>query len=214
MAEILIADDHPAVLLGIKTFLIQKGHSIVSTCSNGIEAYNAILTKRPMIALLDISMPGMTGIEILQKISQNTHKVSCKLILLTLDKEFATFNHAKKLGAKGFLLKDFALDEIEACISTVLEGKTYFSDQLQSSLHVGGSSEDETILNRLTFSERKILQLISQQKSSREIAAMLFISEKTVETHRTHIIRKLNIPAMKNALLKWAIENKNSLGGI
>ena len=214
MADILIADDHPAVLLGIKTFLVQKGHAIVSTCTNGIEAYNAILTKRPSIALLDISMPGMTGIEILQKLSLVSAKISTRLILLTLDKEFATFNHAKKLGAKGFLLKDFALDEIEECISAVLEGNSYFSDELESSLHVGDSPKSDHHLDSLTFSERKILQLIAGQHSTKEIAAMLFISEKTVETHRTHIIRKLHIPPMKNALLKWAIENKHSLGSI
>ena len=209
MSDILLADDHPAILLGIKTFLEQNGHSITATCSNGIEAYNTIIAKRPGIAILDIGMPGMTGIEIMLKIMQS--KIKCKVILLTLDKELATFNYAKQIGVSGFLLKDFALDEMEKCIQVVAQGDTYFSDKLNNSLHMGGDAGSSNNISVLTFSEKKILQLISEQKSSKEIATMLFISEKTVETHRAHIIKKLNIPSIKNALLKWAIENKNAL---
>ncbi|SEA19493.1 DNA-binding response regulator, NarL/FixJ family, contains REC and HTH domains [Arachidicoccus rhizosphaerae] len=209
MSDVLLADDHPAILLGIKTYLEQKGHRVIAACTNGIEAFNNILAKRPSIAILDISMPGMTGIEVASKVIQS--RMATKVILLTLDKELATFNFAKKIGVSGFLLKDFALDELEECIKSVHKGEPYFSNQLNTSLHVGSKSVHSGIIEQLTFSEKKILQLISEQKSSREIASMLFISEKTVETHRAHIIKKLDIPPVKNALLKWAIENKNQL---
>jgi len=210
MSDVLLADDHPAILLGIKTYLEQKGHSVIATCANGIEACNSIQAKRPSIAILDIGMPGMTGIEVSAKIIQA--RLPTKIILLTLDKELATFNYAKKIGVSGFLLKDFALDELEECIKAVNRGENYFSQQLNTSLHVGSKSVHSGNMDQLTFSEKKILQLISEQKSSKEIATMLFISEKTVETHRAHIIKKLDIPPVKNALLKWAIENKNELG--
>lgn len=209
MADILLADDHPAILLGIKTYLVQNGHHVMACCTNGIEAYNNIMTKRPHIAILDISMPGMTGIEIASKVIQA--RLPSKIVLLTLDKELATYNYAKKIGVSGFLLKDFALDELDQCIQAIVRGETYFSEQLTASLHVGSQATAHNTLSLLTFSERKILELISQQKSSKEIAAMLFISEKTVETHRAHIIKKLDIPPIKNALLKWAIENKREL---
>jgi len=209
MADIILADDHPAILLGIKTYLLQNGHRVMACCSNGIEAYNSIQTKRPHIAILDINMPGMTGIEVADRIIQS--RLSSKIILLTLDRELATYNYAKNIGVSGFLLKDFALDELDQCIAAILKGETYFSQQLNASLHMGSQSAGGNSLSLLTFSERKILELISLQKSTREIAAMLFISEKTVETHRAHIIKKLDIPPVKNALLKWAIENKNEL---
>lgn len=209
MADILIADDHPVVLLGMKTFLEQKGHTVVAACANGIEAYNQILAKRPSIALLDISMPGMSGIDILQKFSGV--RVSTGFVLLTLQNDLSVFNHARQLGAKGFLLKEFAMQEIEKCLQEVQSGRTYFSRQLDDSLHFHNDTASCTQIDSLTFAEKKILQLIADQKSSREIAVMLFISEKTVETHRGHIIKKLNIPSGKNTLLKWAIENRTLL---
>jgi DNA-binding NarL/FixJ family response regulator len=89
----------------------------------------------------------------------------------------------------------------------VQNGNIYFSEQLNDSLHHNAGSIEPAGLESLTFSEKKILQLISEQKSSKEIASILFISEKTVETHRSHIMKKLDIPSGKNALLKWAIEN-------
>lgn len=209
MADILIADDHPVVLLGMKTFLEQKGHSIVAACANGIEAYNQIVARRPSIALLDICMPGMSGMDILQKFSDV--RVSTGFVLLTLQNDLSVFNHAKRLGAKGFLLKEFAMQEIENCLHEVQNGRTYFSPQLDNNLSFHNDCAAGADTGGLTFAEKKILQLIADQKSSREIAAMLFISEKTVETHRGHIIKKLNIPTGKNTLLKWAIENRTQL---
>ncbi|HEU0226525.1 MAG TPA: response regulator transcription factor [Arachidicoccus soli] len=204
MANILIADDHPVVLLGIKTYLEQKGHCIVTACNNGIEAYNQILAKQPSIALLDISMPGMTGLEILKKLSEI--KTRTKVVLITLQNELSVFNYAKGLGVSGFLLKEFAMNEMEKCLEEVQKGNTYFSPQLEDSLYLNQST-DAVDLSSLTFAEKKILKMIADQKSSKEIAALLFISEKTVETHRSHIMKKLDIPSGKNALLKWAIEN-------
>lgn len=209
MAEILIADDHPVVLLGMKTFLEQKGHVIVGACANGIEAYNQILARQPAIALLDISMPGMSGIDILKKLTGP--RVYTSIVLLTLQNDLSVFNYAKQLGTKGFLLKEFAMHEIEKCLHEVLEGNTYFSPRLDSSLCSHSGTLPCMEISELTFAEKKILQLIADQRSSKEIAGMLFISEKTVETHRAHIIRKLNIPTGKNALLKWAIENRPQL---
>ncbi len=209
MCEILIADDHPIVLMGSKTFLKSKGYNVVSTCTNGIEAYNQIVLKNPTIALIDINMPGMTGIEILRKLHEENS--STKVVLLTLQNELSIFNLAKSLGVKGFLLKEFAMEEIEKCIEVVKSGANYFSSHLEGNLFFDEDKSHNEDMAKLTFAEKKILLLVSMQRSSKEIAAVLFISEKTVETHRNHIIKKLNIPSEKNALLKWAIENKSSI---
>lgn len=206
MSEILIADDHPVVLLGTKTFLEQRGYVIISACGNGLEAYNQIMAKQPDIAILDMSMPGLNGIEILEKLQQTRQPV--KSILLTMHNDLSLFNRAKTLGVKGYLLKEFAMDEMEKCIQEVKQGGTYFSKHLAHSLTVHYQEHSNPDLQSLTFAEKKILELVTQQKSSKDIAALLFISEKTVETHRSHIIKKLNIPPGKNALLIWAMKMK------
>lgn len=207
MSRILIADDHPVVLFGTRTYLQQRGYNVITTCSNGLEAYNQIIAKQPDIALLDMSMPGLSGLEIVEKVQQA--KVPVKTILLTMHNELSLFNRAKEIGVKGYLLKDFAMEEMEKCLEEVKRGNTYFSRHLEQSLTINNNGDGNPELSQLTFAEKKILELVAQQKSTREIAAMLFISEKTVETHRSHIIKKLNIPPGKNALLIWAMKMRN-----
>lgn len=208
MINILIADDHPVVLFGTRTYLQQRGYHVVSACSNGLEAYNQILARQPDIALLDMSMPGMNGLEIVEKVAHA--RVAVKTILLTMHNELSLFNRARELGVRGYLLKDFAMDEMEKCLEEVSRGNTYFSKHLEQSLTFSsGKGEANPELSQLTFAERKILELVAQQKSTKEIASLLFISEKTVETHRSHIIKKLNIPPGKNALLMWAMKMKS-----
>jgi DNA-binding NarL/FixJ family response regulator len=195
------------VLFGTKTFVEQRGYNVISACENGLEAYNQIITKMPHIAILDMNMPGLNGMEILEKLQHTKHPV--KSILLTMYNDVALFNKAKELGVKGYLLKDFAMEELEKCLHEVKDGNSYFSKHLSHMLTVQHSKDANPALEQLTFAERKILDLVTQQKSSKDIAALLFISEKTVETHRSHIIKKLNIPPGKNALLIWAMKMKD-----
>lgn len=206
MYKIIIADDHPLLLKGTKDFL--SGHyQIIGEYSNGIEAYNAIVSKQPDIAVLDISMPGIDGLEIAQKVS--TENIKTKIVLLTMHNESALLNKAKENGVVGYLLKDFALDELINCINTVAKGDTYFSLQLMSKIKKSENQKDieQQWRGLLTSSEIKILELIAQQKTSKEIAGTFFISEKTVESHRSNIIKKLKISGEKNSLLLWCIKN-------
>lgn len=206
MCKIIIADDHPVVLFGTKIFLEKKGFDVIMACENGLEAYNQIITKKPEIAVLDMSMPGLSGLEVLEKLTQQ--KCSTKVVLLTMHNDASIFNRARALNAQGYLLKDFAMEELEKCIQEILKGNTYFSSHLTQKLTIHSSEEEDPNLKQLTFAEKKILELVAAQKSTKEIAALLFISEKTVETHRGHIIKKLNIPPGKNALLIWAMKMK------
>jgi DNA-binding NarL/FixJ family response regulator len=129
------------------------------------------------------------------------------MILLTRHNEIFTFNRAKALNVNGYVLKEFSTDVLEDCINAVLNNETWFNPELSGQLELNSDSGSESLLNKLTFAEKKIVQWIGRQHTTKEIAQMLFISEKTVENHRSNIIKKLALPAEKNALLVWAVKN-------
>jgi DNA-binding NarL/FixJ family response regulator len=210
MQSIVIADDHPFTLMGTTSFVKGLGYEVIDMCSNGIAAYNSIMARKPALALLDLSMPGMTGIEIIEKLKKN--RSNTKIVALTMHNEVSIFNRARELGVAGYILKEFATKELEQCLKIVVNNKTWFSPQLGDTL-VLDEHRDDTGMDKLTNSERKILELIAEQRTTKDIANMLFITEKTVENHRGSIIKKLNIPPEKNALLIWAIKNmqKNAM---
>jgi DNA-binding NarL/FixJ family response regulator len=203
--RILIADDHPFTLMGTKAYVESLNFLVEDICSNGITALNLIKAHQPDLAILDINMPGMDGLEILEKIFVT--KLNTKVILLTMHKEHTIFNKAKELGVVGYLLKENAQEELGQCIDAVKKGNQYFSKNLFNDTHIHSDLEPENQLDKLTFSEKKIVELIAQQKTSKQIADLLFISEKTVEGHRTNIIQKLGLPKGKNTLLIWAMKN-------
>ncbi len=199
--RILIADDHPFTLMGTKGFVESLGYKVEDICSNGITAYNLINTHQPNIAILDINMPGMDGLEVLEKVYRQ--KLKTKVILLTMHKEMTVFKKANQFEVAGYILKENAQEELQLCLDAVKKGNQYISKNLENDLLIDNAEENDA-LNKLTFTEKKILELIAQQKTSKQIAEMLFISEKTVEGHRSNIITKLELPKEKNVLLVWA----------
>ncbi len=205
MANILISDDHPLTLMGTKAYIESLGHHVCELCSNGISAYNMILQRKPDIAILDINMPGMNGMEVLEKLQSQPQKT--KVILLTMNDEWSIFNRAKELNVKGYVLKEFSADVLGHCIEAVLNNETWFNPELSAHLHINKDTAHLSLLDKLTFAEKKIVTLIARAQSSKEIAQTLFISEKTVENHRSNIIKKLELPSEKNALLLWAVKN-------
>ena len=200
--KILIADDHPFTLQGTKSFVESYGHKVSDTCSNGVSALNLITLHQPEIAILDINMPGLDGLDVAKKIQEN--KLRTKVILLTMHKEMTIYKKATEYGIYGYILKEHAQTELEKCLIEVANGNKYVSEFLEDEL-VADNKNSNDELNKLTISERKIVKLIAQQKTSKQIAELLFLSEKTVEGHRSNIIDKLNLPKEKNTLLKWAI---------
>ena len=205
--SIIIADDHPLLLKGLSNFRIEKGYNLVGSGIDGREAYNLIAKLQPDIAILDIQMPFMSGIEIARKC--NTNNLNTKIVLITFHKEKDLYRQAKELNIYGYILKEFALDEIENCIYTVSEGQSYFSPKIRELLDEPSSKDD--VLKLLTPSERKILKLIARDKTNKEIASMLFISHRTVEKHRSNIITKLDLQHKTNSLLIWAKEHQDRL---
>lgn len=207
MAKIILVDDHPIVTNGLRTFLEQRGNQIIEVCHNGIEALNLILAKQPAIAVVDIAIPGMNGIEILKKLQEK--KAPTKVIFYTMQNELSLFKHAALLGAKGFILKEMPLETLATCITHVAVGRDYFPEGIESKMFTDGGFETNNmnIETSLTATEKKILKLVAKQITSKEIANELFITEKTVEVHRRNIVKKLNLPSGNNSLLLWTMRN-------
>jgi DNA-binding NarL/FixJ family response regulator len=205
--SIIIADDHPLLLKGLSDFLLEKGFNLLGSGKDGREAYNLIIQTKPDIAILDIQMPYMSGLEIAQKCKGLD--IDTKIVLITLHKEKELYQKAQELNIFGYILKEFALEEIENCIKTVTGGVPFFSDKIKEL--IGVVLMEDSDLNTLTPSEKKILKLIAQDKTNKEIASQLFISYRTVEKHRSNIITKLNIEPKTNSLLIWAKEHHMKL---
>lgn len=201
--SIITADDHPLLLKGLNDFLLEKKYNLIGSGNNGKEAYKLITEKKPDIAILDIQMPFMSGLEIAK--SCKTNGLDTKIVLITLHKERELYQKAQDLNIFGYILKEFALEEIENCIDTVSQGNHYFSPKIVEVL--ADESPRDRSLRQLTPSEKKILKLIAEDKTNREIASLLFISYRTVEKHRSNIITKLKLKPKTNSLLIWAKEN-------
>lgn len=211
MATLLLAEDHPVTLWGLSKIVEEFGHSVISTNNNGINACNQIHLKQPDIALLDINLPGMSGFEILDNIKKL--KIRTKVVLCTSHTEISMFNKAKELGANGYILKSFDFKELKECLERVSSNGYFFSSSLNAGLKMDYNSnnvENTHELTKLSAVELKILNLIANQQTSKKIATELFVSEKTIEAHRSNILKKLNLPKEKNTLLMWAIKNIKS----
>lgn len=204
----VIADDHPLSLLGTQVLIESLGYVVLEVCKDGEMAWNSIKRLKPDFVILDISMPKLNGLEISEKI--RVHQLSTKIILLTSHKEKSVFDYAKELDVNAYLLKQYALEELKNCIKHLLTNDYYQSPRIKFDLEEDINYKKNKVLSQLSFSERKVFELIIEQKTTKEIANLLFLSEKTIETHRSAIIRKLGIESERNALLKYAAQFKNS----
>jgi DNA-binding NarL/FixJ family response regulator len=204
MKTILLADDHPITLAGIKTHVESLGYRVVKSCKNGIEAYESILEFGPDLVILDLNMPGMNGLEVLEKIRLKDAEI--KIILYTMYHEKSFLNKARNLGVNGYLLKDFALEELSTCLSKVSTNEFWFSPKLDETLIIKKHDSIAEKILTLSTSEKKILKLIGEDHTTKEIAEMLFVAEKTIEKHRSNIIGKLGLPNERNVLQRFALK--------
>lgn len=206
MKTIVIADDHPITLNGIKLYVENLGYTVLNIYQNGLEAYFGILELNPEYVILDMSMPGMNGLEVLEKVRKENDNI--KIILYTMYHEKSFFNKAKNLGVNGYLLKDFAIEELSICLEKVSEGENWFSPKLNETLIIKKHDSEMSKILTLTAAERKILSLIGKDHNTKTIADLLFISDKTVEKHRSNIIKKLGLPNERNILQRFALQNQ------
>jgi DNA-binding NarL/FixJ family response regulator len=203
---VVVADDHPILLKGVSSFLEECGLDVLGEAVDGESALDLIEAHSPDLAILDLEMPILTGLEVAKKVK--SLGLPTKIIILTLHKEAYVYKEAVKLNISGYLLKEFALDELQRCLVAVLSGSMYFSQNLFPQI---GNDDKGYLDANITPSEKKILKLIADGLETRQIAEKLFISDRTVEKHRSNIIQKLHLDKKHNALLIWAQRNKGIL---
>ncbi len=212
--RVVIADDHPIFRKGLLQVIeIEPDLAIVGEAADGQTALEQIKTQQPDVAVLDIDMPRKNGFVLAREIADC--KLPVKIVFLTMYKEENAFNRALDLGVKGYLLKDSAVTDIVAGIRAVANGQHFISPAISSYLinrhtRAGRLADEKPGLKDLTPTERRILKLIADNKTSKEIAAELFISARTVDNHRTNIATKLELHG-SHALLKFAFDHKSEL---
>ncbi len=211
---VVIADDHPVFRRGLRQSIEENASfSIVGEASTGAEALRLVEEHMPDIAVLDIDMPELRGLQVARAIQDKELFVG--VIILTIYREEDMFNEAMDSGVRGYVMKETAVIDLLEAMKAVAMGEYFFSPSLAGHL-VGRSQRVRHLLAQkpsladLTPAERRILKLIALNKTSKNIADDLGISYRTVETHRTNIATKLNIHG-SHSLLKFALENKSSL---
>lgn len=205
--KILIVDDHSIVREGLKRMLKKfSGIKQVEEASNGIEALQKIENNHYDFVILDISLPGMSGLEILKNLKSQNNPTRILILSMHPEEQFAI--RAFKLGAMGYVTKDRAGEELLAAIRKISSGAKYISPELAEYMAFNEKSPTEKpIHEKLSRRELQIMTLLAQGKSSREIAMELFISEKTVGTHRSRMMEKMGM-TKKSELTHYAIQNK------
>lgn len=206
--KILVADDHPLLLSGLAEALRNFNYEVVATCENGAKALDQIIDLQPTIAILDIEMPYLSGIEVIRKCKEKG--LDTKFIILTSHKENSLILETKSLGISGYILKEEPFSEVQRGIQEVHRGNTYFSKTFDAIYNTKIAPELERI-KYLTPSERTIVRLIAKGNTSKNIAEMLGLSVRTIDNHRANIINKLELPSQTDALTIWAKEHSRML---
>jgi len=199
--KIIIADDHELIRNGIKSALAnQENIQLVGEAGDGLSALETILQHEPDLAILDISMPDMTGIEVLSQLAEQG--TTTKIIMLTMHSDYQYVDKCLELGAKGYVAKgDAGTDMIDA-IKWVTEGKIFFSSSIQTVVlenfaQNSGKKDAEEEEVHVTKREKEVLKMVGEGLTSSQIAESLFVSPRTVDTHRANLMRKLEV---KNAV--------------
>lgn len=211
---VLVADDHPFMRRGILDVLRAVADvNVVGEAGDGQAALAAIRKLQPAIAILDLEMPGMSGLDVLRVARRD--ELQTTVALLTMHKDEEMFNAAFDLGALGYILKENAVDELEACIRSIALGKPFISAALSQMLLNRARGTDSLRrehpgLAQLTPAETRILKLIAENQTTKEIASALGISPRTVENHRGNMAEKLRLKG-SHSLLKFAYANKSKL---
>ncbi len=209
--KIITADDHPIFRRGLVSVIeTDPNLEIIGEAGNGEEVLQILKDQTADVVILDINMPGMDGIATARVLHRDFPKI--KMIFLTLEKDREIVNALKTLKVKGYLLKDSAVLEIVNCINQVVSGRIFISpeitDLLMSSLEEESVETDKILLiSKLTPTETRILRLMAESKTNKEIAEELFISVRTAENHRANMCNKLNLSG-NHSLFKFALENK------
>lgn len=191
----------------------EPGMKVVAEAQDGVTALDQIRELQPELAILDIHMPGMSGFDLARDLIDQ--KLEIKVIFLTMYKAEDVFNAAMDMGVKGYVLKDSAVTDIVGSIKAVIDGQPFISPQLSSFLLNRSARRAEFYrntpgLDQLTQTERRVLKMLADYKTSKQIADELCIHSRTVDNHRANICHKLGLRG-SHALLKFATEHKSEI---
>ena len=208
--KIIIADDHAVVRDGLKMILESKGDiKVIAEAEDGLQACQKAKELNPDVILMDISMKNMNGIEATQRIIEDNPDI--KVVILSIQSSSEDIYRALKAGAIGYLLKESAGNEVVEAVRAAYSGRRYLSHKvddilIDSYIFEREKNDSKGPLEILSSREREVLQLVAEGKSSSEIAKLLFLSVKTVETYRSRLMQKLGIKDFAE-LIKFAIQH-------
>ena len=206
--RVLLADDHALVRAGIRALLEGlEGVTVVAEAGNGSEVLELARKHCPDVVLLDISMPGLGGLEASALLKQELPEVRVVMLSMHANEEYVL--QALRAGASGYMLKDSATAELELALQAVMQGETYLSPRISKQMvegYVQRVGAEQPAADHLTPRQRQVLQLIAEGLSTKEIAYRLELSVKTVETHRAQLMERLQIRDIAG-LVKYAIRS-------
>lgn len=206
--RIVIADDHEIVRQGLKVLLENDGCEVVGEYSSGREAVEGVSATHPEVAVLDISMPELNGVDATQQILRQHPDI--KVIILTMHDSEELARKVLEAGARGYVLKSDAVRDLSNAVRTVHKGQPFFSGKISEMILRGFLSNpnqaQDSPIPQLTAREREVVQLLAEGKSSKEVASILGTSPATVETQRAKIMQKLDLHSVTD-LVRYAIRN-------
>ncbi len=207
--KVLLADDHILVRAGLRALLErERDFEIVGEADDGREAIRLVKELNPHVVLMDISMPGLNGLEAVERIRIDFPDVLVIILSASSDEEFVT--QALRSGASGYLIKGGSPSELHVAIKAVMKGETYLSPVVSKQVirdYLGRVTHRSDLYDLLTQRQREILQLIGEGHSSKEIASILKLSAKTVDRHRAELMDRLDVHDVAG-LTRFAIKNK------
>lgn len=206
--KVFLVDDHPVYLEGLKSlFKDSSSLELVGEATDGVTALNLIKKCRPDISIIDLSIPQMSGIELIKNLKGDDFKT--KVIVLSQVSDEKTIREVVKLNVNGFILKTEGVDEIYKAIDTVSKGLTYIGPEVSQNLFDfnQASFQKKVFTQDLSDREKQVVVLISEGKSVREIAENLGCSENTIKSHKSNIMRKIDV-SNSAGISAWAFKNK------
>ena len=206
--KLFLVDDHPVYLEGLKTILTDElSLQFVGTASDGLAAYDYITTHEPDISIIDLGIPKLSGIDLIKKIQSGKSKT--KFIVLSQMSDEATVREVIKLNVNGYVLKSEGMDEVFKAIETVSKGMTYYGQEVSHNLYQFNqvSFQKKRMTQDLSEREKQVVVLISKGKSVREMASDLGCSENTIKSHKSNIMRKIEV-SNSAGISAWAYKTK------
>lgn len=209
--RILLVDDHQLIIDGLRGFLENEAeYTVVGEANSGSEAIELAKILNPDVILMDIEMPNISGIQASEEIKRNHPEI--KIVIVSMHQEKELIKKLMERGVNGYLLKNSSKDEVMTAIQTVIQDQPYFSREVTQSLvktgndHTSKPTSDVLTLATLTEREIEILKLVAEGLTNKEIGEKLFISHRTVDTHRTNLMKKLEISNVAG-LIRFAFKN-------